>query len=236
MSGSLFDLNLSLVTLLIAMLMYSFKIPGRAFSRFIDKNGSAGSNVNSVIIDRLMGFFWLGVFPFMVLTWRGQEEIQIAGLCNLGSSGIWLIVLFLTLLILVVNYFNAPRSSNLAVYPQIRDLVWSKEMVAGSALTWVIYLVGYEYAFRGILLFACLANMPVESAIIINVLIYSLFHFHKGAKEAFGSIPFGILICYLVIKSHSIWPAVFLHIVLALSNEWFSIYFNPKISIKTSQA
>ncbi|MCB0664336.1 MAG: CPBP family intramembrane metalloprotease [Saprospiraceae bacterium] len=216
--------------------MYSFKIPGRAFSRFIEKKGSTGSNVNTVIIDRLMGFFWLGVFPFVVLTLKAQDEIQIAGLFNLGSSGIWLIVFFLTLLILVVNYFNAPRPSNLIVYPQIRDLVWSKGMVAGSALTWIIYLLGYEYAFRGILLFACLASMPAETAVIINVLIYSLFHFQKGAKEAVGSIPFGILICYLVIESHSIWPAVFLHIVLALSNEWFSIYFNPKISIKTSQA
>jgi membrane protease YdiL (CAAX protease family) len=47
-----------------------------------------------------------------------------------------------------------------------------------------------------------------------------------------ASIPFGIILCFITIKSNSIWPAIILHTVLALSNEWFSLYFHPKISIR----
>ncbi|MBK7407617.1 MAG: hypothetical protein IPJ40_05760 [Saprospirales bacterium] len=39
------------------------------------------------------------------------------------------------------------------MYPQIRVAEWTFSLVLWSSLTWVLYLVGYETLFRGILFF-----------------------------------------------------------------------------------
>lgn len=229
------DFNVSLVALLVAILFYSFKIGGSWISSFFGPGqGSSNHNNKQVFLERIMGFGWLGPFLFVVLAWLGEGKTHLAGLGTLGSAKVWVISAILATVIMIINYYNAPRESNLIMYPQIRTPVWSRSLVFTSALSWILYLLAYEYAFRGILFFACLTYLPANAAITINVVIYSLFHIQKGAKEAFASIPFGIVLCYLVLESNSIWPPVFLHIVLALSNEWFSLYFNPDISVKRS--
>jgi membrane protease YdiL (CAAX protease family) len=85
--------------------------------------------------------------------------------------------------------------------------------------------------FRGVLLFACERAMGVELAITINVAIYAFFHIHKGLREAIGAIPLGVVLCLLTLKTGTIWISFFVHVVLSLSNEWFSLKYHPKIRV-----
>jgi membrane protease YdiL (CAAX protease family) len=64
-------------------------------------------------------------------------------------------------------------------------------------------------------------------AFALNCAIYALAHLYKGPGETFGAIPVGVLLCYLTLVTGNIWTAVILHSLMALSNEWFSIRFNP---------
>jgi membrane protease YdiL (CAAX protease family) len=100
-----------------------------------------------------------------------------------------------------------------------------------SSLGWIVYLLAYEFLFRGFLLFTCIQSFGIWPAIIINILIYSFAHIPQGLKETAGAIPFGLILCYITILSGTIWPAFILHAVLAISNEWFSIYNNTEITI-----
>ena len=73
-------------------------------------------------------------------------------------------------------------------------------------------------------------------AIALNCALYSFAHFYKGPGESFGSIPVGLILCYLTLLTGNIWMAVLIHCVMALSNEWFSLYFHPEMRLVKNKA
>ena len=73
--------------------------------------------------------------------------------------------------------------------------------------------------------------MAAGPAIALNSALYAFAHFYKGPGETFGAIPVGVLLCYLTIVTGNIWCAVVIHALMALSNEWFSLYFHPEMEI-----
>jgi len=56
-------------------------------------------------------------------------------------------------LVIPLVHFSARKPKNLVNYPQIRAKVWTSKMVYMNALGWFLYLFGYEFLFRGVLLF-----------------------------------------------------------------------------------
>ena len=185
-----------------------------------------------VLFRRLCGFVFLGIIPALV-TWAGSGGNLLKygfGGGNLQESIFWTGIL--SVIIIVLNVFNARKPSNLAVYPEIRIRRWSSRLLVISSISWVVYLIAYESLFRGLFLFTFEAWFGPVIAIAINVSIYSLTHIYKGIKEAAGAIPFGILICWVTLQTGNIWSAVAVHIVMALSNEYLSLYFHPEISVK----
>ncbi len=129
-----------------------------------------------------------------------------------------------------MNFVNCKKPDNLNLYPQIRAKEWSFNILFNSALTWILYLLVYEFMFRGFLLFIFLQYVGVWSAIALNVSIYSLVHVPKGLKEAVGALPLGIVLGIITVQTESILVALIVHIVLALSNEWFSLRVHPNIN------
>ncbi|MFN8134788.1 MAG: CPBP family intramembrane glutamic endopeptidase [Bacteroidales bacterium] len=74
--------------------------------------------------------------------------------------------------------------------------------------------------------------MDLWPAIALNTAIYMLVHIPKGIKETLGAIPLGVLLCYLTVQTGSIWIAVMVHIVMALSNEWKAAARAPGMFVK----
>ena len=144
----------------------------------------------------------------------------------------WLLIL--TAIIIPINYFNSKNPENLLQYPQIREIEWSLSLTILSTISWLAYLFAYEFMLRGFFLFSSVNLLGKWPAIILNTTVYSLVHLPKGKKETIGAIPFGIVISFLTIETGTIWLAFLAHAILALSNEWFSIAFNPEIHFKKS--
>jgi membrane protease YdiL (CAAX protease family) len=134
-------------------------------------------------------------------------------------------------LIILINYFAARNENHLAQYPQIRVKEWKPGLITLSAISWITYLTGYEFMFRGFLLFSCFESFGYWPAIIINISLYSLVHLPKGLRETLASVFFGFILSYLTILFGSFWFALFVHITLALSSEWFSIAFHPDMTL-----
>lgn len=84
----------------------------------------------------------------------------------------------------------------------------------------IVYLIVYEWFFRGLLLISFFHLLGVAWAVIINILLYVLAHFHKDRKEIISCIPFGLLLCLFTIWLQSIWPAIVIHLLIAIINEW----------------
>ncbi|HLN53292.1 MAG TPA: CPBP family intramembrane glutamic endopeptidase [Lentimicrobium sp.] len=186
-----------------------------------------------VVYQRLTGLLIFGVLPVILILFSNSLFQEFGLKTPTLSTGLW--ALLLMTLIILINYFNASSPQNLAMYPQIRRNEWSYSLLATSALSWLSYILAYEFLFRGYLLFSSIQVIGLWPAIILNTIIYSLVHFHKGIKEMVGSLPFGIILCYLCYLTGSIWIAVIAHSTMVLSNEWFSIQKNPAIVIKTTR-
>ncbi len=199
---------------------------------FKAKYGIERTKVLWIIFERLTGIFFFGFVPVLLVLYLYQKELYLFGV-NLNEytySMYW--ILGLSPLIIVLSYINAPKKDNLNLYPQIRKNNWTIQLVILSALSWIVYLMAYEFMFRGFLLFVSIKYLGVWPAISLNVAIYALVHVPKGIKEAVGAIPLGILLCIITLQTGSILTALIVHIIMALSNEWFSLDKHPEMKIR----
>lgn len=98
--------------------------------------------------------------------------------------------------------------------------------------SWVIYLIGYEFLFRGVLLFPLYEKFGFWPSIVINVSLYSTTHIPKGLTETIGAIPLGFILCILTIQTESVLIAVVVHVLMAWSNSLSAIINNPQFQIK----
>jgi membrane protease YdiL (CAAX protease family) len=144
----------------------------------------------------------------------------------------WILTAILCPLLILINVLRAGKPANLVHYPQIRAKEWTPATFAGSSIGWVIYLLGYEICFRGILLFGCVEVMGVWPAIAINASIYSFAHFFKGIGETVGAIPFGIIISLISLWTGNFMVAFLVHCSLALSNQTVAFLAHPDMKWK----
>ena len=157
------------------------------------------------------GIIIMAILPAMTLT---ELPIDLLALPNQISWAQVIAFNILVALLVNIGIKNRPRSID-----GIND---ETEYIANTNLHIAlrsIFLVSYEWFFRGVLLFGCMKITDTGRAILINLVLYAFIHGVNGKREVLGSIPLGLLFCALTIWCHSVWPAVFLHLVLSLSYE-----------------
>jgi len=184
----------------------------------------------SFIAQRILGFFTFGLIPFAIVLVSHSKPAGNYGLNfnNLQTSLFW--TAFLSLIIIVANYFLAGKKQNLKNYPQIRLNNWSIDKILINSLTWILYLFGYELMFRGLLLFSFYYAYGTVVAIAVNCVLYSLVHIPKGKKETIGAIPLGIILSFITLNTGSIFVAFAFHVIMALSNDYFAIKAHPSMT------
>ena len=196
------------------------------------KNAKKRLLTTKYILRKGGGFLLLGLIPG-VLFWllSGFGPVR-AGL-QWGDTGeILPWVLWASVFFILLNVINSRNPGIRAMYPELRVKDWGHGGLLTMAGGWLVYLTGYEYLFRGILLFTCYEAFGLWPAVVINLALYSALHLPKGMKEAVAAIPFGALLCYLTLESHSILAAIFIHAVQAISCELLCIWRNPGMSFQ----
>ena len=192
--------------------------------------GGPKGSISEVVIRRFIGFFIMGVFPLTIAVTLGHASMQDLGLEFQYTQKFtnWLIGLGIPSIL--INWAAGNNAENNSVYPQIRIKEWSVRTFIIEYSTWAFYLVGYEFLFRGLFLFASLQVMSQTAAIALNVVVYSLAHLPKGNKETLGSVILGTLMCLAVIHTGSMWIAFIVHVIMAWSNSIFSFRLNKEFS------
>ncbi len=231
------DLYITIFVVTICFSAYYFLSNSESLKKFfIRRIGIEKIKIYWVLFEKLTGFIFFGIIPLTVVFIVFNDRILTYGISteNILLSLYW--TAGLSPVLIILSYFNSKTKENLQRYPQIRTSKWSLQLLVVSALSWVLYLLAYEFMFRGFLLFVSERNLGVWLAIIINIVIYSLAHLPKGVKETVGAIPLGLVLCLITLQTGNIWASFFLHLVLALSNEWFSLKANPdmKFYIKSN--
>ncbi|MBE0638469.1 MAG: CPBP family intramembrane metalloprotease [Bacteroidales bacterium] len=186
-----------------------------------------------ILFQKICGFIFMGLIPGIIYIFIFNGRISDFGMnLNLLISN-WYWLIGIPMLMVVINRFLAQGKSLQQQYPQMRLKRWSKEMFALSAFGWIIYLLAYEYLFRGLLLFLSYEAFGFWPAIAINVAIYSALHMTKGAGETLGAIPFGILTCIITLSTGTMLIPVFAHIGLAVSMDYFALKYNPEMELNS---
>jgi membrane protease YdiL (CAAX protease family) len=132
--------------------------------------------------------------------------------------------------ILVPVVWRAGREpAQQARYPDFRVPNASRRDQLLSAASWLTYLVGYEALFRGLILGLCVQVAGLETGLAIHTALYVLAHLHKDAAETIGCIPTGYLFGYMTVHTESLWPAIILHVVIAIAAEQSAGRSNPAL-------
>ncbi len=198
-------------------------------SWFDTQFGYPHAEVRLIVFQRLLAFLLFGVVPVLIILIQPGVSLSDYNISTEISRTDVLYALLICAFILPLVYFFSRKPANLKTYPLFRLKVWDYRLVMLSFSLWIVYLLVYEFMFRGILLYACIHSFGIPAALIINICMYALFHLPKGIAETLGAIPFGLVLCLLVIRLDSVWVAVFIHIILALANDWFSMKAHPEM-------
>ena len=190
-----------------------------------------------IISSKWIGAFTMGIMPLTVYL-LAFPETTLAQL-GLGFDSKFIIEIIIWTLLLgglaiVLTRYNAKKSKSLEVYPQIRAKKWDRKMVRGNLMGWAVYMMGYEIMFRGVLLFPLVESIGVWPAIAINIVISSATHIQKGLTETLSTILLTLVFCLLSIHTGSIWIALMVHIIIALSNTSVALKNHPDMEVVKS--
>lgn len=222
----------AVVLLATGFIAYFFGAFGQFVERYWQGQGSQAYVYYRVLYQRYWGFLCLGFMPACLLFLGAGVWPLDYGLAKPPTHYDWLWIAGSALIIVPLSWQNARKPDNLAMYPQIRLYIWTWSVILHNALSWAAYLLAYEWLFRGFFLQAAARYLPVQTAIGLTTAIYALVHIPKGAKETIGAIPLGVLLGYLSLQTQTIWIAWLVHLTLALSNSYFSLYFHPEMHLK----
>lgn len=199
---------------------------------YVRKNleGADEDKTRIVILRRTLLFFFFGILPFTFIYISGGGGPDFG--MNFRMPGFTIVSgLLIGLLLVFIIYMNHKSADNLKAFPQIRKKEWDIPLVILSSVSWILYLLAYEFFFRGYLLFSMVSDFGKWEAVTINVVLYSLVHLPKGFKESTGAIPLGFLFCLVSLHTGNFWSAFIAHSCMALSNEWLSLSAHPEIKV-----
>ncbi len=158
------------------------------------------------------GILFLGILPFaqlpastmtfmsMYLFFDGRDVVSFA---------------FLLILSFLMAVELAEKKKRVAKYEQEPKYRFNKEITLYLALR-ILYVICYEFFFRGFLLFGCIPKTGIVAAVIVNIIASMFMHIYCEKAEVMGRVPYCLALCWVCLSFSSVWPAVASHLVLSL--------------------
>lgn len=101
-------------------------------------------------------------------------------------------------------------------YPQMRLAApWTRAQRLRNAASWTIYLLAYEFFFRGFVLFTLAEAFGAWPAIALSTLAYAWAHLPKNAAETIGTLPMGVIFAVVALEGGGIWGPFVAHVIIA---------------------
>jgi len=165
------------------------------------------------------------VIPGLVIRFFLKERLRDYGL-KLGGAfaGFWLYALMLGVMLPLVylvstdghfqfTYPFYPLASGEPLWPNF----WRWELM------YAFQFFALEFFFRGFIVHGTKHRFGIYS-IFVMMVPYCMIHFQKPVQEAFASIVAGIVLGFMSLKTRSIWMGALLHVSVALSMDFMSLW------------
>jgi len=232
--GLSFNSNENRITLILflSLILYYlyYYLGGDAFlkKKSTGINKPVKNEVQLFLQKKILGFILLGIIPGILYYIFIGPFLQEFGLTfsDLRNNLLLITVLMGTIALFLYTGQKIKRSNTTV---QMNYQEWNVLLFSLNVAGWVVYLAGYEFLFRGILLFECKEHFGFWPAIAVNVILYSAIHMVYGKEQAIGALLFGSLACYLTLTKQTILIPFFMHIALSLFSDYFSIKLNPAL-------
>lgn len=170
-----------------------------------------------VLADRAAFFAAVIAAPALA---GGAGAVWPATALKVGRPGEWaLAASALSAIAFAVGALARKSKADVLSYPQYLPARRGASALALEIGSWALYLFAYEYAFRGYLLSA-LMPLGAVAASSVTTALYAVAHLPKSSKEAIGALAFGAVACLLAVRFDSFLPAFFVHLALALGNDY----------------
>jgi len=199
---------------------------GEWFGR-LAAGGTAAVSPKRAVAAKLVGGSWLAVASLRILGWLGiplADTALMPGSVGLSLGLAVAIGLAVTPVLTCAGWLPEMRQ----FYPEMRlgegpataaaAWRWRLAMIG----SWLVYLVGYEALFRGLLLPLLARELGLWPGIAVATGLYVLAHLARPAAESLAAIPAGFALAAITLVTGSILAAVVLHWIIASVNETVS--------------
>lgn len=186
----------------------------------------------AMLVQRMAGAVLLGVVPLAALVGgcgATRAELGLGRPDLRGTLGFFAAV---CVLVAPVVARAQSRPEAWAHTPQIRETRWNAGLFVENALTWAVYLFGYELMFRGVLLFTLTGRVGPWLAVALTTALYVFAHLPKPAPETVGTIPMGAVFAWSSLLTGSIWAPFLAHLAVALTSDMAAVRSNPGITVR----
>lgn len=164
------------------------------------------------------------LIPSIYIFFKGNLRLKNMGMELPSKSSLKLYFLLLIAILIpvfLISYTHEFQNS----YPFYRYSDGGKFWWEGFTweILYALQFVGVEFFFRGFLIHATKKELG-QNSIYFSLIPYVMIHFSKPLPECLGSIFAGLILGHLSYKTNSIWGGVFLHVCVAMSMDFLSMY------------
>jgi len=196
---------------------------------------SGSQGVIEFISYKLTGILFTGVLPFLVFVMILRVPPSGIGLVTGRTFHYWYLLVILAIITAIATFKMSQSKKVQQLSPELKLIDWYPRHVILSVTAWLLYILGYEFLFRGVLWFLCSDAFGFWPALGINLLLYSLVHLPQGKQIAAGAIPVGVVLCLMSRLTGSFIPAFIIHSFIAVLTDLFSLYHNKEIRLHVNQ-
>ena len=189
--------------------------------------GLQNLNYWKIIYHNLMAFVLFFGFGLIFTKFVLKQKLTIVGL-NFNKPKLSGIFCLIGLPIAIICGLTTVLDSGMtSTYPLINFMVYNNFwQISLYFISYVLYYIGWEYLFRGILFFSSEKKCGALSSILITTLISALIHtsiggFGKPMIETLSAIPAGLIFGFIAYKTRSIFPSLVLHSAVGLFTDLF---------------
>lgn len=213
--------------------LYWFIANSAGLRNYCDKHYSGEKSQSmAILFQRCVGIVFLGLPAVLVTIFLLKFRFRDLGLTGIDSPATlyWILAISAVVIPLVFSVSRTPGFFE--TYPLIRQKTWDGVLIAANTSSWCVYILIYEFLFRGFLLGVTLGSFGVWPAVLVNVALYMSVHIPYGFWVTLGTLPLGLAMCLATVHTGNIWTAYVVHLMIALLNDYVALAANPETRIR----
>ncbi len=184
-------------------------------------HGHGNQDFYSTIYEYLTAFLLMFWVPYFIIKMIFKKNLREFGF-QIGNLKYGLRFVLIALPFLVWSaYVGSSGSSIQTEYPLAKSTMGHPPLFLAIELFYIVYYIGWEFFFRGFMLFGLEKKYGAFTAILIQTIPSAIVHIGKPASESFAAILAGLVFGYLAIRTRSIFYSFILHAAVGIGTDVF---------------